>query len=401
MSSEVTPVPAASAEAPAPATKDKKSSGTDKQKLDKSGAEKAAKKKKRDRQRKKAKRANRKNVLKTKVVVRRLPPNLPEETFMNAVKAWTGDDVVDYKYYVPGKISKSKAKQHVYSRAYFHMKSMEAVIEFHRGFDGHIFLDNTGNESRAVVEFAPFQKLPKEHKAPDTRQGTIDNDSDYLNFLEALEAEKAKPAEVAADVSEGGSQIERLENKLAMVSAQALAAERANKPTTTPLLEHLRAQKAAQAAAKAKAQAAKSAAKKVLKSKGAQSTSSGRNSAASNAPNASPSETNKKSNRRERKKKKEEKKGPAGTPEQPTTEKKASGTKSEKTGSSSSRSKKEGRKRSSKNKEGAASQQTSGSKNRSENGRAKPPVVKILGRPSTNTEASQSPNEPSSSKRSG
>ncbi|KAI9474808.1 Smg-4/UPF3 family-domain-containing protein [Zychaea mexicana] len=68
----------------------------------------------------------------------------------------------------------SKGKENVFSRAYFHMKSMEAVIAFHQGFDGHIFLDSKGTESRAVVEFAPFQKVPKEHKNPDTRQGTID-----------------------------------------------------------------------------------------------------------------------------------------------------------------------------------------------------------------------------------
>jgi hypothetical protein len=31
-----------------------------------------------------------------------------------------------------------------------------------------------GNESRAVVEFAPYQGIPKDHKSQDARQGTID-----------------------------------------------------------------------------------------------------------------------------------------------------------------------------------------------------------------------------------
>lgn len=140
------------------------STPNDKQKdLDKAAAAKA-KKKKKDKAKKKAKR-QRKNALKTKIVVRRLPANLPEEVFMNAVKRWTGDDVVDYKFYVPGKVTQrydfycnnylypsgliplfynSKGKENVFSRAYFHMKTMEAVIAFHQGFDGHIFVDNRG-----------------------------------------------------------------------------------------------------------------------------------------------------------------------------------------------------------------------------------------------------------------
>ncbi|KAI8643396.1 regulator of nonsense-mediated decay, partial [Parasitella parasitica] len=81
-------------------------------------------------------------------------------------------------------------KESVFSRAYFHFKSMEAVIAFHQGFDGHAFVDSFGNDFRAVVEFALYQKLPKEHKTADARQGTIDQDQDYLEFLESLKAEE-------------------------------------------------------------------------------------------------------------------------------------------------------------------------------------------------------------------
>ncbi|KAG0172194.1 hypothetical protein DFQ28_007475 [Apophysomyces sp. BC1034] len=265
----------------------------------KSNAEKA-KKKKKDRAKKKAKQASRKTTLKTKVVVRRLPPNLPEDVFMNTVKQWTSDESVDFAYYVPGKLAKSKAKEHVFSRAYFHMKTMEAVIAFHQGFDGHIFLDNRGNESRAVVEFAPFQKIPREHKNADARQGTIDDDQDYLSFLESLKAEENKEAE-PKETGDGLSQIERLENRLALVTAQTLAAEQANKPKTTPLLDHLRAQKAAKDALKAKAQASKAIAK-----------ASAKKAQAPAKANASTAEGPKKPSRRERgKKKKEEKKAAA------------------------------------------------------------------------------------------
>lgn len=38
----------------------------------------------------------------------------------------------------------SKAKESVFSRAYFHFKTMEAVIAFHQGYDGHVFVDSRG-----------------------------------------------------------------------------------------------------------------------------------------------------------------------------------------------------------------------------------------------------------------
>ncbi|KAI9320117.1 Smg-4/UPF3 family-domain-containing protein [Dichotomocladium elegans] len=233
-------------------------------------------KEKKKKSRKKNSKRTRKTA-KTKIIVRRLPPNLPEDVFMNAVKRWTSDDVVDYRFYVPGKLTQSKGKENIFSRAYFHMKSVEAVVAFHQGFDGHIFIDNKGTEHRAVVEFAPFQKLPKEAKNPDARQGTIDEDKDYLEFVESLKAEEEKKNE-PKEVGDGSSQLERLENRLALVTAQTLAAEQASKPKTTPLIEHIRAQKAAQAAAKAKAKAqAKSAklskaAKLAKKAKGTKDT---------------------------------------------------------------------------------------------------------------------------------
>ncbi|KAF7722069.1 hypothetical protein EC973_003717 [Apophysomyces ossiformis] len=363
------------------------STATSKEKS-KSSAEKV-KKKKKDRAKKKAKQASRKSALKTKVVVRRLPPNLPEDVFMNTVKQWTSDELVDFAYYVPGKLAKSKAKEHVFSRAYFHMKTMEAVIEFHRGFDGHIFLDNKGNESRAVVEFAPFQKIPKEHKNPDARQGTIDDDPDYLNFLESLKAEEKKEAE-PKEANDGLSQIERLENRLALVTAQTLAAEQANKPKTTPLLEHLRAQKAAKDALKAKAQASKAIAK--ASAKKAQAAAKAGGQAAEGA---------KKPSRRERgKKKKEEKKAAAaaaaaaaGTAGGEGGETKEPASKTEK--ASSGRSNKEGGGRS------RRKNQDKEAKSKQVNLQGKQQIAKILGRKTGEEDKKSTSTSGSSTKRTG
>lgn len=65
-----------------------------------------AKSEKKKRIRKRSKRHARKPTLKTKVIVRRLPPNLPEEIFMNSVKPWISEDNVTYSLYVAGKLSK-------------------------------------------------------------------------------------------------------------------------------------------------------------------------------------------------------------------------------------------------------------------------------------------------------
>jgi len=83
----------------------------------------------------------------------------------------------------------------VHSRAYIAFKTEEFVARFSREYDGHVFKDKAGvhasrhrcarahtdtagltqgNESQAVVEFAPYQKLPLEKKKVDSRNATID-----------------------------------------------------------------------------------------------------------------------------------------------------------------------------------------------------------------------------------
>lgn len=36
-------------------------------------------------------------------------------------------------------------------------------------------MDKLGNEGRAFVEFAPFQKVPRDQRKADTKQGTIED----------------------------------------------------------------------------------------------------------------------------------------------------------------------------------------------------------------------------------
>ena len=42
----------------------------------------------------------------SKTIVRRLPPNLPEDVFWQSVQVWVTDDTVTWKVYHPGKLRK-------------------------------------------------------------------------------------------------------------------------------------------------------------------------------------------------------------------------------------------------------------------------------------------------------
>ncbi|KAJ3529050.1 hypothetical protein NM688_g7909 [Phlebia brevispora] len=132
-----------------------------------------------------------------KTVVRRLPPNLPEDVFWQSVQPWVSDDTVTWKEYNQGKFRKRLNKENIPSRAYIAFKNEELLATFSREYDGHVFRDKAGNESIAVVEFAPFQKVPSAKKA-DSRVATIDKDEDYLSFLESLKESASKPAEADA-----------------------------------------------------------------------------------------------------------------------------------------------------------------------------------------------------------
>ncbi len=95
-----------------------------------------------------------------KTVVRRLPPNLPEEIFWQSVQTWVTDETVIWKTYFPGKFRKRCAlllaaykqfltlnslnKENIPSRAYIAFKTEDQVAEFGQGFDGHVFKDKAG-----------------------------------------------------------------------------------------------------------------------------------------------------------------------------------------------------------------------------------------------------------------
>ncbi|KAF8489843.1 Smg-4/UPF3 family-domain-containing protein [Gautieria morchelliformis] len=162
--------------------------------------------------------------IRLKTVVRRLPPNLPESVFWQSVEPWVTDETASWRTFYQGKLRKKLNKENIPSRAYVLFKQEEHLAAFSREYDGHVFRDKQGNESQAVVEFAPNQKAPPEKKKVDSRHATIQQDEDYLSFMASLQNPSTKSVEVDVDA----------------LLASTLPPEQ---PKTTPLLAALREQK--------------------------------------------------------------------------------------------------------------------------------------------------------------
>ncbi|KAF2728489.1 hypothetical protein EJ04DRAFT_546753 [Polyplosphaeria fusca] len=163
-----------------------------------------------------------------KLLMRRLPPGLTKAEFEDKLgDEWKlGSGKVDWFLYRKGKVSKDAAKPSRPSRAYMHVTSQ-------------IYLEPLSDRARTVnwadaakssqdaaligpptLEFASFYRVPTGRKRYDNRQGTIDQDPEFKEFLESLTNPIAKPA-----AGEG-------------------EARKNEKITTTPLIEALREKKA-------------------------------------------------------------------------------------------------------------------------------------------------------------
>ncbi|TFK25417.1 hypothetical protein FA15DRAFT_357273 [Coprinopsis marcescibilis] len=161
-----------------------------------------------------------------KTVVRRLPPNLPEDTFWQTVTPWVTEETASWKVYYAGKFKKRENKENIPSRAYIAFKNDEVLAKFSHDFDGHLFKDKAGNESYAIVEFAPYQKVPSEKRKPDNKNATIEKDDDYISFIESLNAPTS--------------------SEPVTIDSLLAATRPPSPPKTTPLLEALKAEKSAQ-----------------------------------------------------------------------------------------------------------------------------------------------------------
>lgn len=116
------------------------------------------------------------------MVIRRLPPTMTQEQFIEQVSP-----LPDHDYFHFSKADMSLG-QFAFCRAYINFIDQKDIFVFQEKFDNYIFIDSKGVEYPAVVEFAPFQRLPKKRagKKKDLKCGTIESDPYYMCFLESL-----------------------------------------------------------------------------------------------------------------------------------------------------------------------------------------------------------------------
>jgi regulator of nonsense transcripts 3 len=199
---------------------------------------------------------------KLKLEVRRLPPGLTIEEFEEALgEEWKlGSGRVDWRDYRQGKVRPAgSGKPPQQSRCYLHLVSEPFVKEFEAKFLDSKFDDKAGTHKnpdlrhlQPTVGYAPNQRTPLQQakRRVDNRQGTIDQDPEFIAFLEA-ETQPITKQPPLDSVSYEGS------------------AEKSD-VRTTPLIEDLREKKANKAkAAQAKAEKA---AEKDKKAQAAKST---------------------------------------------------------------------------------------------------------------------------------
>lgn len=132
----------------------------------------------------------------------------------------------------------SLAKPSRPARAYLHLTDQNHLGPLAEKVRQTAFVDarNTTKDAALIgppsVEFAPYPRIPGGRRRNDARQGLIDQDPEFKDFLESLTNPVTKPAAPDAAETPVGVKEEKI--------------------TTTPLIEHLREKKAAKDKAAAK-----------------------------------------------------------------------------------------------------------------------------------------------------
>jgi regulator of nonsense transcripts 3 len=165
-----------------------------------------------------------------KLVIRRLPPGLTQTEFETAIGSeWTvGKGRVDWLDYHQGKISKDQGKPSRPATVYLHLTDSAHLTTLADQIREVQFQDAKNSQrdptliGPPTVEFALNPKVPQNRNRKDPRQSTIDQDPEFIAFLESL----TNPIQKASM---------DLESSL----------QKDEKVTTTPLIEHLREKKAA------------------------------------------------------------------------------------------------------------------------------------------------------------
>uniref|UniRef100_A0A182PDJ8 UPF3 domain-containing protein n=1 Tax=Anopheles epiroticus TaxID=199890 RepID=A0A182PDJ8_9DIPT len=155
----------------------------------------------------------------TRVVIRRLPPTMTEALFCEQI-AVDGKLPANDEFYFVG--PDWTLGHNASCRAYINFTNQEDIFRFTDSYDGYTFVDSKGMEYQAVVEYAPFQRPQKSRsRKKDPKCGTIEADTHFIAFKEALEKEQQEALH--------GRGTQEFSFKI----------EQEEKTTTTPLLEYI------------------------------------------------------------------------------------------------------------------------------------------------------------------
>ncbi|KEF54046.1 uncharacterized protein A1O9_09841 [Exophiala aquamarina CBS 119918] len=181
--------------------------------------------------------------LKLRLCIRRLPPGLTESEFWTALgETWNvGGSKVEWAAFKDGKISRDPAKPSRPSRAYLKIKEQSLLDELSTTLKQISFQDakNTAKDACLLgppsLEFAPYNKIPTGRARHDGRQGTIDQDQEFIDFLQRLTEPITRSGINGTDANDN----------------------KAEKSSTTPLVQYIKEKKANKAKEASQAKAAK------------------------------------------------------------------------------------------------------------------------------------------------
>ncbi len=122
--------------------------------------------------------------VRTKLIIRNLPPTLTEDAAIDALHAAIPPPSYNFIDYIPGKLSATTIRP---SRLYINLVDPAYVHRVHAALHNKLFVSQRGTQFRAAVEYAPFQRTPGPGK-PDKRTGTIESDNDYVALCARLAA---------------------------------------------------------------------------------------------------------------------------------------------------------------------------------------------------------------------
>ncbi|KAI0602364.1 Smg-4/UPF3 family-domain-containing protein [Biscogniauxia sp. FL1348] len=168
-----------------------------------------------------------------KVIIRRLPPGMTSEEFETILgEEWkNGNGKVDWTRFHEGDVSHDPSNPSLPARCYLHLIRIEDIPVLADTVQRLTWEDakHTANDPALVgppyLETAPYQKIPTTKRRTDPRQGTIDQDPDFMAFLSSLTQD---PAPKEADSEPAVDDANKADVKV----------------TTTPLIEYLKEKKA-------------------------------------------------------------------------------------------------------------------------------------------------------------